>query len=166
LLSNVKNCCLHHKGPSGNWLLVPTYEETFDILKYHHEKLSHAKDYNKNKTELDKVWYSVHQSCINIFLCPLCFSGANLAKSARMNPLKFIHSPRVGHHAQIDLIGMTSQAWGEYNQIFCYVDHLSGFLHVAPLKSKDSEPIGMKLLEIFSSSTIPEISNQTMDLSS
>jgi hypothetical protein len=74
-----------------------------------------------------------------------------------VNPLKFIHSPRVGHRAQIDLIGMSSQAWGEYNYILRYVDHLSGFGHLAPLKSKDAEPIGFKLLEIFSSCIIPEI---------
>jgi hypothetical protein len=56
LLSNVKNRCLHRQGPTGNW---PTFEEIFDILKYHHEKLCHTKVFSKNKNELDKVWYSM-----------------------------------------------------------------------------------------------------------
>jgi hypothetical protein len=159
LLSNIKNHCLHRQKPTGNWLLVPTFEEIFDILKYHHEKLCHTKDFSKNKNELDKLWYCIPESCIKIFLhlCTLCFSGSNPTKSSKMNPLKLIHSPRVGHRAQIDLIGMSSQAWGEYNHILRYVDHLSGFSHVAPLKSKDVEPIGFKLLKIFSSCIIPEI---------
>ena len=159
LLSNVKNRCLHRRGPSGNWLLVPIYEEIFDILNFHHVNLSHAKDYDKNKKDLDKVWYSIPESCIRIFLnlCPRCFSGTNPAKSAKMNPLKFIHSPRVGHRAQIDLIKMESQPWDGYEYILRYVDHLSGFSHVAPLKSMKAEPIGMKLLEILSGCIIPEI---------
>ena len=38
-----------------------------------------------------------------------------------------------------------------------YVDLLSGFSYVAPLKSKVAKHIGMKLLKIFSTSIIPEI---------
>ena len=49
LLSNVKNRCLHRKGPSGNWLLVPIYEEIFDILNFHHINLSHARITTKIK---------------------------------------------------------------------------------------------------------------------
>lgn len=159
LLSNIKNRCLHRKGTTGNWLLVPTYEEIFDIMKSHHENLSHAKDYDKNKKDLDKVWYSIPESCIKIFLnlCPRCFSGSSPARKSRMNPLKFIHSPRVGHRAQIDLIKMESQPYDGYNYILRYVDHLSGFSHVAPLKTMNARPIGMKILEILSGSIIPEI---------
>ena len=159
ILSNVKNRCLHRRGPSGEWLLVPTYEEIFDIMKYHHEMLSHSKDFRKNKDEVDKTWYCIPESCLRIFLnlCPTCYSGSSPARSSKQNPLKFIHSPRVGHRAQIDLIGMETQAWQGYEYILRYVDHLSGFSHVAPLKSKEAHPIGMELIKIFSTSMIPEI---------
>jgi hypothetical protein len=121
--------------------------------------LSHTKDFRKNKDELDKVWYSIPESCIKIFLnlCPIYHSGSNPARSSKPNPLKFIYSPRVGHRAQIDLIGMETQSYNGYEHIMRYVDHLSGFSYVAPLKSKHARPIGMKLLQIFSTSIIPEI---------
>jgi hypothetical protein len=38
-----------------------------------------------------------------------------------------------------------------------YVDLLSGFSYVAPLKAKVAKHIGMKILKIFSTSIIPEI---------
>jgi hypothetical protein len=128
-------------------------------MKFHHDKLSHAKDFKKNKAELDRVWYSIPESCIKLFLnlCPTCYSGSNPTKASKMNPLKFIHSPRVGHRAQIDLIGMESQAYNGYEYILRYIDHLSGFSHVAALKSKAAGPIGMKLIEILSCSIVPEI---------
>jgi len=159
LLSNVKNRCLNRRGTSGEWLLVPTYEEIFNILKFHHTSLSHIKDFRKNKDEVDKTWYSIPESCIKIFLnlCPICYSGSNPARSSKQNPLKFIYSPRVGHRAQIDLIGMETQSCRGYQHILRYVDHLSGFSYVAPLKSKVAKHIGMKLIKIFSTSIIPEI---------
>jgi hypothetical protein len=139
--------------------LVPTYEEIFDLMKFHHTKLSHTKDFKKNKDELDKVWYSIPESCIKIFLnlCPICYSGSNPSRSSKQNPLKFIYSPKVGHRTQIDLIGMETQSYNGYEYILRYIDHLSGFFYVAPLKSKHAQPVGMKLLQIFSTSIIPEI---------
>jgi hypothetical protein len=159
LLSNVRNRCLHWRGTSGEWLLVPAYEEIFNILKFHHTSLSHIKDFTKNKDEVDKIWYSIPKSCIKIFLnlCPICYSGSNPAWSSKQNPLKFIYSPRVGHRAQMDLIEMETQSCIGYEHILHYTDHLSGFSYVAPLKSKLAKPIGMKLLKIFSTSIILEI---------
>ncbi len=52
---------------------------------------------------------------------------------------------------------ISTQPWDGYEYILRYVDHFSGFSHVAPLKSMRSQPIGMKLLEILSCSIIPEI---------
>ncbi len=90
-------------------------------------------------------------------MCPTCHSGSSPTRSSKQNPLKFIYSPRVGHRALIDLIGMETQAWQGYEHILRYVDHLSGFSHLAPLKSKEAGPIGKKLIKIFSTSMIPEI---------
>ena len=159
ILSNIKNRCLHRRGSSGEWLLVPTYEEIFDIMKYHHVSLSHCKDFRKNKDEVDKAWYSIPESCLKIFLnlCPTCYSGSSPTRSSKQNPLKFNHSPRVGHRAQIDLISMETQSYDGYEYILRYVDHLSGFSHVAPLKSKESSPIGKQLIIFFSTAMIPEI---------
>ncbi len=37
-----------------------------------------------------------------------------------------------------------------------YVDHLSGFAHVAACRTKNAEEVGMKLIQIISSSVIRE----------
>jgi hypothetical protein len=85
----------------------------------------------------------------------------NPAMSSRMQPLKFIMSLTVGHHAQVDLISMESTSIQEYNYILRYVDHLSGFSYVAIMRSKKGEEAGAKLVhklvQFFSTAIIPEI---------
>jgi hypothetical protein len=66
-------------------------------------------------------------------------------------------SPTVGHHAQVDLISMESMSIQGYKYILRYVDHLSGFSHVAIMRSKKGEEAGAKLIQIFSTAIIPEI---------
>jgi hypothetical protein len=82
-----------------NLLLQATYNEIFEIMYHHHDRLAHTRDYNKNKTELDKAWYKIPESCIQLFLnmCPICFPATNPSTGSKMQPLKFIVSPRVGH---------------------------------------------------------------------
>jgi hypothetical protein len=158
LLTNVKNCCLYRKM-RGTMKKVPIYEDVWDIMYYHHDKLSHTKDLRKNKTNIDLIWYKIPEACVDLFLklCPYCFSSRNPTKKSKMNPLKFILSPRVGHRAQIDLISMESMSLLGFQYILRYVDHLSGFSHVDVLKTKSSEEVGMKLIRIFSCAIIPEI---------
>jgi hypothetical protein len=159
LKGNMQYRCLRRKLSNGCYKLVPTYEEIFSIMSYHHNRLSHTRDLHKNKRELDKVWYKIPESCIKIFLntCPYCFPAKNPSKSSKMQPLNMIFSERVGHRAQIDLIGMESQEYNGCNQILRYVDHLSGFSHVAVLRSKESEEVGLKLIQILATAMIPEI---------
>ena len=113
----------------------------------------------KKKDALDDVYYSIPESCIRLFLnlCPICFSARPPSSKAKMNPLKFIFSPRVGHRAQMDLINMESISAEGYQHVLRYVDHLSGFSHIALLKQRDSVEVGQRVLEIVSTSIMPEI---------
>jgi hypothetical protein len=159
---NYKNRMLRRKKKGKNdapTKLVVTFEEVFDIMLFHHTKLSHARDYAKNKTECDKIWWSIPESCLRLFLnlCPYCFPVRNPSAGDKMQPLKFILTPTVGHRAQIDLINMESKTINGYEYILRYVDHLSGFSHVAVMRTKESEEVGVKLLQIFSTAIIPEI---------
>jgi hypothetical protein len=161
LQGNRKGRCLRRLGigATKEWLLVPTFEEVFDIMYYTHDKLSHVRTLRKNKLSLNSVWYGIPEECLRIFLntCPLCMSARNPSLSSRMQPLKFIMSPTVGHHAQVDLISMESMSIQGYKYILRYVDHLSGFSHVAIMRSKKGEEAGAKLIQIFSTAIIPEI---------
>ena len=105
---------------------MPTFEEVFDIMFYTHDKLSHIRTVQKNKLLLYSVWYGIPKECLHIFLntCPYCMSARNPSLSTRMQPLKFIMSPTVGHRAQVDLISMESKSIQGYKYIMQYVDHL------------------------------------------
>jgi hypothetical protein len=98
------------------------------------------------------------ERCVKLFLdlCPLCFASKK-RKAENKVPLKMIYSPEFGHRAQIDLIDMTTKSVYGYNYILCYVDHLSGFAHVACTKSKQAEEVGIKLCHILSIAVTPEI---------
>jgi hypothetical protein len=51
---------------------------------------------------------------------------------------------------------MESQAINGYEHILRYVDHLSGFSHVAVLCTQEAEEVGAKLIQIFSTAIIPK----------
>ncbi len=102
LKGNYQYRMLNRRNKNGNNdedKLVATYEEVFDIMLFHHKRLSHTRDLRKNKIELDKVWWSIPESCVNIFLkmCPYCFPARNPSAGDKMQPLKFILTPTVGH---------------------------------------------------------------------
>ena len=120
------------KKKDGESMMVPTFQNAFDIMKESHYGLAHARDLKKNKNELDSKCYRIPSSALKLFLnlCPLCFPSRPSKKQHRA-PLKMIYSPRFGHRAQIDLINMETKSNTGYNYILRYVDHLSGFAHVA-----------------------------------
>jgi hypothetical protein len=134
------------------------YEDIFDVIYNNHESLSHPRDFQKNKFALDEKYYKIPERCVKLFLdlCPLCFASKK-HKAENKVPLKMIISPEFGHRAQIDLINMTTKSVYGYNYILCYVNHLSGFVHVACVKSKQAEEVGIKLCHILSTAVTPEI---------
>ena len=158
IIGNVKGRCLYRKTKHGDSVIVPTFETAFDIMKDVHYGLAHARDTHKNKVELDSKCYGISEECLKLFLklCPLCFPSRTRRGQSRA-PLQMIYSPRFGHRAQIDLINMEGKAIQGYSYILRYVDHLSGFAHVAVCRTKDAEEVGIKLIQIISSSVIPEI---------
>ena len=146
LHGNTKGRCLRRLGVGNakEWLLVPTFE----IMFYTHDKLSHTWTVWKNKLSLNTVWYGIPEERLCIFwnTCPYCMSARNPTVPSRMQPLKFIMRPTVGHRAQVDLISMESMSIQGYKYKMWYVDHLSGSSHVAIMKSKKGEEAGAKLI--------------------
>ena len=64
-------------------------------------------------------------------------------------------SQRVGSRFQMDLIEMPPfQGW---RHILRVVDHLSLYGFVAPLKRRESNEIGTRLIQILSQSIMPEV---------
>jgi len=110
IVGNVESNCLRRSW-RGDDQPVPTYENVFDIIhKCHVHTLGHAKDKRKNKIEINKRWYGVPMSAVELYLtmCPNCTTGRKIAKKSKKNPLRMILSCRVGHRVQVDLIDMSS----------------------------------------------------------
>jgi len=157
-MGTMENRCLYRSCKSREPLLIPTFEEIFDIMCKAHNLLSHPRDYKKNEAELDRTYYSIPEQCIKLFLklCPPCFPCRKRTAKSRA-PLRMILSPTFGHRAQIDLIDMQTKAIHGYKYILRYVGHLSGFAHVACCCTKSAQEVGLKLIHILSTTITPEI---------
>ena len=57
----------------------------------------------------------------------------------------------------MDLINMESVSDDGYQHILRYIDHLSGFSHVALLRQREAKEVGQRVLEIVSTSIMPKI---------
>jgi hypothetical protein len=72
-----------------------------------------------------------------------------------------IISDTIGSRCQMDLIDYTRRPDmtkdGVFTWILRYVDHFSGFCHVAALKDKSSKSVGNALIRILSTAVLPEI---------
>jgi hypothetical protein len=161
LVGNVESNRLRRNW-KGEEQPVPTYENIFDIIhKCHVHTLGHAKDKRKNKIEINKMWYGVPMSAVELYLsmCPNCSTARKISKKAKRNPLKMILSTRVGHRVQVDLIDMSSSqnpVTGD-NYILRYADHLSAYGHVRPIQGKASATTARAIVEIISQSVMPTI---------
>jgi hypothetical protein len=66
-------------------------------------------------------------------------------------------SDTIGSRAQMDLIDMRRKVVNNYKWILRYVDHHSGFAHIACLKNKKAETVGKEMARILSTAVIPEV---------
>ena len=157
LVGNIDKRCLYCRTPNGT-VAITTLEEVFDVMRTIHYSLGHPRDFRKNKVALDEKYFKIPEKCVRLFLqlCPMCFPSKRRTSKHRV-PLKMIFSPEFGHRAQVDLIDMTTKAIYGYNYILRYVDHLSGFAHVACTRTKSAQEVGIKLVHILSTAITPEI---------
>jgi hypothetical protein len=68
-----------------------------------------------------------------------------------------IISETIGSRAQMDFIDYSWKEWKGYKWILRYVYHLSGFVHVAPLKTKKTAVLGRAMICIMSTSVVHKI---------
>jgi hypothetical protein len=110
------------------------------------------------------VWWGLPENAIQVYikLCPDCLRSQKPPIVEQMNPLKMMISNTIGCRAQMDLIDFRSKPDRGYCWILRYVDHHSGFAHVACMKRKTSELVGQALVKIMSTAVIPKFYNLTM----
>ena len=160
LKGNVRNHQLYRvdkDSDRGN--RIATYERVFDIIDMTHVKLGHVRDCRTMYNHINKVWYGVTEKIIKVYrdLCPTCLKDSKPPKSESFGPLQMMISDTIGSRAQMDLIDMRRKVVNNYKWILCYVDHHSGFAHIACLKNKKAETVGKEMVRILSTAVIPEV---------
>jgi hypothetical protein len=138
---------------------VAWYENLFDIIHDTHLHLAHARDPRPHKTHIDKVWWGVTERAIQVYIgiCPECLRKHKPVMPNNLKQLKFIFSETIGSRAQADLIDYSRKPDGPYKWVLRYVDHHSGFAHVASLPNKEAKTVGKALVKILATAVLPEI---------
>jgi hypothetical protein len=91
-------------------------------------------------------------------LCPTCLKDSKPPpKSESFGPLQMMISDTIGSRAQMDLIDMRRKVVNNYKWILRFVDHHSGFAHIACLKNKKAETVRKEMVQILSTAVIPEV---------
>lgn len=99
--------------------------------------------------EINKQFKNITQEIVSIYLS-LCIPCQTKQKSVRKGlVLKPIIHPEMNILCQVDLIDMQSCPDGSYSFILVYVEHLTKFVQLRPLKSTTATEMATALLDIF-----------------
>lgn len=125
-----------------------TNEDLFDVLTEAHLTTGHG-GRDKMLDTLKKKYKNVTAEVVKIFipLCGVCLGKKKTKKRGlTVKPLMF---HQLNDRCQVDLVDFQSNADGEFKWIMNVQDHLTKFIHLAPLKSKEASEIATHLLPIF-----------------
>ncbi|XP_068960240.1 KRAB-A domain-containing protein 2 isoform X2 [Petaurus breviceps papuanus] len=131
-------------------------EELFDILHDTHLSIGHGGRTRMLK-ELQGKYGNVTKEVIVLYLtlCKQCHQKNPVPKRdlvAKPMTFKVICS-----RCQVDLIDMQSNADGEFRFILSYLDYLTKFIILRPLKSQRAHEVACVLLDIFSIIGAPSV---------
>ncbi|XP_043855942.1 KRAB-A domain-containing protein 2 [Dromiciops gliroides] len=137
-------------------------EELFDILHDTHLSIGHGGRTRMLK-ELQGKYGNVTKEVIVLYLtlCKQCHQKNPVPKrglSAKPMTFKVICS-----RCQVDLIDMQSNTDGEFRFILSYLDDLTKFIILRPLKSKKAREVACVLLDIFSVIGAPSVLESDSD---
>jgi hypothetical protein len=138
---------------------VVWYEHLFDVIHEAHVFFGHTRDVRFHKNHTDNVWWGCMEEAKKIYrnLCPECLRKLKQTLPDNLDQLKFIYSETIGCRAQVDLIDFSRKPDGIYKWVMCYVDHHSGFCHLACLPNKEDVTCGNALVPILATAVMPEI---------
>ncbi len=138
---------------------VVWYENMFDTIHEAHLHLGHLKDPRTVMNHLDLQVYGIPETAIKLYrdTCPECIRQSRPPKEERMGQLNMIISETIGSRAQVGLVDLSRRPDSDYKYVLRYVDHHSGFSHVAPLVDREAETVGLELVKILSSAVMPDI---------
>ncbi|XP_063290440.1 zinc finger protein 420-like [Pelobates fuscus] len=123
-------------------------EELFDILYSTHLSIGHG-GRDRMIKQLNTLYTNITQAQIKMFL-DLCEPCQQKQKSAKKGiVVKPIISSHFNCRCQVDLIDFQSQPDGKFKFLLVYQDHLTKFVVLKPLTSKQADEVAYNLLDIF-----------------
>jgi hypothetical protein len=127
---------------------LATKEELFDVLTKIHRDVGHGK-VKKMMPAVSRKYSNISRLFVEAFCktCSRCNEGAP-RPAARAGHTPIITSG-FNSRAQVDLIDMQTAAVGEYKWIMVYQDHGMKFAHIKKMKTKKTDEVANKLLNIF-----------------
>ncbi|XP_036623150.1 KRAB-A domain-containing protein 2 [Trichosurus vulpecula] len=131
-------------------------EELFDILHDTHLSIGHGGRTRMLK-ELQGKYGNVTKEVIVLYLslCKQCHQKNPVPKRGLVaKPMTF---KVVCSRCQVDFIDMQSNADGEFRFILSYLDYLTKFIILRPLKSQRAHEVACVLLDIFSIIGAPSV---------
>jgi hypothetical protein len=140
----------------------------FDVIHEAYVFLGHPRDVRTHKNHIDNVWWGCTEEAIKFYRnsCPECCQKSKQTLSDNFDQLKLIYSETIGCRAQVNLVDFSRNPDGIYKWAMCYVDHHSGFCHVACLPNKEAVTCGSALVPILVTAVMPEILHATTVVSS
>ena len=150
---------------NNNKFLVPL-EEIFDTVHSAHISCGHGGEKRTNyelKNQRNIANITMEQIKLFISLCEICNKKRNILKKKSKNnnsssSSNIIISSNFGERGQVDLIDLSMYSTSEgYKYILNYQDHLTKFVILRPLKSKNATEVNEVLLDIFTTLGAPEI---------
>ncbi len=131
----------------------------FDIIDEAHLHLAHAKGSCTMYNFIGKVWHGITEKVIKVYrdLCPVCLKQTKPSKAESLGQLQIMISDTVGSRAQMYLVDIHRRQVSNYKWILRYVDHHSGYSHIACLRNKKAKTVGLELIQILTAAEIPEL---------
>nr|XP_012312992.1 KRAB-A domain-containing protein 2 [Aotus nancymaae] len=131
-------------------------EELFDILHDTHLRIGHGGRTRMLK-ELQGKYGNVTKEVIALYLtlCKQCHQKNPVPKKGPApKPMTF---KDIDSTCQVEILDMQSSADGEFKFILYYQDHLTKFIILRPLKSKQTHEVVSVLLDIFTILGTPSV---------
>lgn len=144
------------KDTESNIIYYVTNEELFDILNTCHTSIGHG-GRDRMVFELKQKYCNITKEAIMTYLklCVHCEKKSSNAKRGVVS--KPILHKAFNSRGQMDLIDMQSQSFYDFRYIMNYQDHLTKFVILRPLKTKNAKEIAFNLVDIFTIFGAPAI---------
>lgn len=143
--------------PPENLQYFAHNDELFEIIFNAHVNCTGHGGINRTNDSIKRRYANIPREVVKLFisLCETCQKKASVPKKGLV--VKPIMSKEFNSRCQVDLIDMQSCADGNYRFIMVYQDHLTKFVQLRALRSKEAVEVADAVSSIFAIFGAPSI---------